>query len=371
MLLYRLTRKLIRDPKQFFLDFINNRKYLRVDPKDTVFAFNIKEWKRPYLERFYSNKKIVYIPINLNESLLRKKYIPHILNNNIEILIWGMDLPKIIQDSGAKITYVEDGFIRSVGLGSEHTPPMSLNFDCKTAYFNARQASDLEDIINTYDFKSDLELMKRARRLKDALLSTGISKYNHNSDVNLHSVYGEKTKKRVLVLGQVEDDASIKYGCSIHITNNDLVRLAVAENPTSQVIYKPHPDVLLQKRKMLSDPKEVADICKVLTEDIPLAQSLETIDHVYTITSQAGFEALLRNITVTTIGCPFYSGWGVTDDRQPNSRRIAKRTIEEILAAAYILYPRYFDFTKNTEVEVEDIIQKLLIEKSNCIHFED
>ena len=86
MILYRLTRKLIRDPKQFFLDFINNRKHLRVDPKDTVFAFNIKEWKRPYLERFYSNKKIVYIPINLNESLLRKKYIPLILNNNIEIL---------------------------------------------------------------------------------------------------------------------------------------------------------------------------------------------------------------------------------------------------------------------------------------------
>lgn len=371
MILYRLTRKLIRDPKQFFIDFVENRKHLKVDPKDTIFAFNIKEWKRPYLEKFYSRKRIVYIPINLNESLLRKKYLPHIIENDIEVLVWGMTLPKVIRDSNAKITYVEDGFIRSVGLGSEHVPPMSLNFDYKTAYFNAQQASNLEDIINTYNFESDPELMARAKRLKNTLLNTGISKYNHNSDVDIESIYGEKTKKRILVLGQVEDDASIKYGCSISITNNDLVRLAVAENPTSQVIYKPHPDVLLQKRQMLSDPKEVADICKVLIEDIPLAQSLETIDYVYTITSQAGFEALLRDIPVTTLGCPFYSGWGVTDDRQINSRRIARRTVEEILAAAYILYPRYFDFTKNKTVEVEDIVRKLLVEKSSYTYFKE
>jgi capsular polysaccharide export protein len=370
MILYRLTRKLVLNPKQFFIDFINNRKHLKVDPKKTVFAFNIKEWKRPYLEKFYPNKTIVYIPLNLNEPLLKRKYLPHIIDNNIEVLVWGMTLPEIIKDSSAKITYVEDGFIRSIGLGSEHTPPMSLNFDSKTIYFNAQQVSELEDILNNYDFASDLELLARARRLKSTLLNTGISKYNHSFNVDINSIYGEKTKKRVLVLGQVEDDASIKYGCSSPITNNDLVRLAVSENPSSQVIYKPHPDVLLQKRKMLSDPKEVADICEVLVDDIPLAQSLETIDHVYTITSQAGFEALLRNISVTTFGCPFYSGWGVTDDRQPNLRRKVKRTVEEILAAAYILYPKYFDFDKNETVEVEDIIKKLLAEKVACSDLE-
>ena len=364
MVLYRLTRKLILSPKQFFIDFFNNRKHLKIDPQSTIFAFNIKEWKKPYLESFYPNRKIVCIPINLNESLLKRKYLPHIIDNNIEVLVWGMNLPEIIKNSRAKITYVEDGFIRSIGLGSEHTPPMSLNFDSKTIYFNAHQASTLEDILNTYDFASDPELMARAIRLKNVLLDTGISKYNHNSDVDIDSIYGEKTKNRILVIGQVEDDASIKYGCSVPITNNDLVRLAVRENPTSQVIYKPHPDVLLQKRRMLSDPKEVASICKVLVDDIPLAQSLETIDHVYTITSQAGFEALLRNIPVTTLGCPFYSGWGVTDARQPNARRKAKRTVEEILAAAYILYPKYFDFDKNEKVEVEDIIKKLLVEKA-------
>jgi capsular polysaccharide export protein len=282
-----------------------------------------------------------------------------------------MTLPNIIKDSSAKITYVEDGFIRSIGLGSEHTPPMSLNFDCKTIYFNAQRASELEDILNTYDFFSDSELLARARRLKETLLNTGISKYNHSTDVDIDSIYGEKTKSRVLVLGQVEDDASIKYGCSTPMTNNDLVRIAVNENPSSQVIYKPHPDVLLQKRKMLSDPKEVADICEVLVDDIPLAQSLETIDHVYTITSQAGFEALLRNILVTTFGCPFYSGWGVTDDRQPNSRRKVKRTVEEILAAAYILYPKYFDFDKNEKVEVEDVVEKLLIDKNTYAIFKN
>ncbi|MFP3355645.1 hypothetical protein R0K04_30340, partial [Pseudoalteromonas sp. SIMBA_153] len=75
-------------------------------------------------------------------------------------------------------------------------------------------------------------------------------------------------------------------------------------------------------------------------------------------------------ISVTTFGCPFYSGWGVTDDRQPNLRRKVKRTVEEILAAAYILYPKYFDFDKNETVEVEDVIKKLLAEKAACSDLE-
>ena len=41
----------------------------------------------------------------------------------------------------------------------------------------------------------------------------------------------EKNKKRILVIGQVEDDASIKYGCKKPITNTELVYLAYMENP--------------------------------------------------------------------------------------------------------------------------------------------
>ncbi|HDR2511230.1 TPA: beta-3-deoxy-D-manno-oct-2-ulosonic acid transferase, partial [Enterobacter roggenkampii] len=227
-----------------------------------------------------------------------------------------------------KKTYVEDGFLRSVGLGAAHTPPLSLNFDSKTLYFNSREESDLEMLLNTYDF--DEKLIERAKVFKDKLIKSGISKYNNSVPTNISSIYGDKKSKRILVIGQVEDDASIEYGSKVKYTNNDLVMIARLENPDAQVIYKPHPDVLNGFRKYQSNPKDVRHICQIITQDIPLSQSLETIDHVYTISSLAGFEALIRGIYVTTLGCPFYSGWGLTDDRQENSRRQRNLSIDEL-----------------------------------------
>lgn len=128
--------------------------------------------------------------------------------------------------------------------------------------------------------------------------------------INIDSLYGPKNRKRILVIGQVEDDASIEYGSRIKYTNNELVTIARLENPDAQIIYKPHPDVLNGFRKYQSNPKDVRHLCQIIEQDVPLFQALETIDHVYTISSLAGFEALIRNIRVTTMGCPFYSGWG-------------------------------------------------------------
>ena len=46
--------------------------------------------------------------------------------------------------------------------------------------------------------------------------------------------------------------------------------------------------------------------CLILTQSIHLVDALETVDHVYTITSLGGFEALLRGKEVTVLGKPFY-----------------------------------------------------------------
>ncbi|HDR2525017.1 TPA: hypothetical protein QCI33_004727, partial [Enterobacter roggenkampii] len=257
-----------------------------------------------------------------------------------------------------KKTYVEDGFLRSVGLGAAHTPPLSLNFDSKTLYFNSREESDLEMLLNTYDF--DEKLIERAKVFKDKLIKSGISKYNNSVPTNISSIYGDKKSKRILVIGQVEDDASIEYGSKVKYTNNDLVMIARLENPDAQVIYKPHPDVLNGFRKYQSNPKDVRHICQIITQDIPLSQSLETIDHVYTISSLAGFEALIRGIYVTTLGCPFYSGWGLTDDRQENSRRQRNLSIDELFAIAYIEYPKYFDPIYRKYITPEEALDVLV-----------
>ena len=359
----RRVRKFLRSPYRFFADPISRRWKNRFGSEDAAtkpyesasvggliptFAFHINDWKRPLMAKWFPDRQFIYIPIKVTEEVFNQQWRSRIRRTpGAEAMVWGMNWPAGVGRLDVPTTYVEDGFLRSVNLGADHTPPLSLSVDPYTPYFNARERSRLEEILLTHDFAADTELMARAQALLSRLVSSGLSKYNHSRPVDIEAIYGPKTRRRILVLGQVEDDASIVYGCDKPITNNDLVYLAVLENPDAQVFYKPHPDVLNGTRRMQSNPDQVRHISQVLDQDIPLAQSFETIDHVYAITSQGGFEALMRGISVTTFGCPFYSGWGITDDRQANARRGRKLGVLEVFAAAYILYPRYFSpFTK-------------------------
>ncbi|MHC1727616.1 MAG: glycosyltransferase family 29 protein [Syntrophobacteraceae bacterium] len=287
------------------------------------------------------------------------------------IVVWGRKDPGGLSAYAKKhsvpIHRVEDAFIRSIDLGGVHGTPLSYIYDRTGIYFDAEQPSDLETLLNEYDFKADETLLMRARACIERMVESGAGKHNFTDRVDTGSVYGEKTKKRVLVIGQVEDDASIRYGCSKRIGNNELVIRAGLENPDAQIIFKPHPDVIAGLRRASSDPGQVESIAQVLYDSLPIADALETIDHVYTISSLDGFEALLRGINVTTFGAPFYSGWGLTDDRQPEARRKRTLTVEEVFAAAYILYPRYLNpFTKE-RIEIEEALELLEWMKTNGV----
>jgi capsule polysaccharide export protein KpsC/LpsZ len=361
------TTKFFRHPVKFFEDAEKKRKEFSklANVKQPIFAFHINEWKKPILEEWMPGRTIIYVPFKTPDIVLEKRWLPLIEQSaDAEVLVWGMNLPKIIRKTSRPIRHVEDGFIRSIDLGSNHSPPMSLNFDWKTPYFDASQSSDLEEILASYDFNADQELIQRSRALIDRIVEHGVSKYNHCGRVSVAKIYGHKKRPRVLVIGQVEDDASILYGCDKKFSNNDLVHIAYIENPESEIIYKPHPDVLGKKRKALSNPDDVAGICKVVTSDLSLADAFDTIDHVYTITSQAGFEALMRGIPVTTLGCPFYAGWGLTDDRQVNSRRGRQLSLEEVFAASFILYPRYYDPYYKKAITAEEAVDLIVRLKS-------
>jgi len=366
----KIYKKLIRRLKSYNG---NKPKMDFHDGREKIFAWHINEWKRDYFKQIFPGKQLIFPPFKLTEKDFNKYWGKYIADNpGNEILVWGMNCPDFLKRFSLKhhivLTYVEDGFIRSVDLGSNYALPLSLTFDNRTPYFNAQEESDLEYILQNYDFKNDKLLMHRAINLKNDILMLGISKYNHAEKIDLDSLYGEKKKKRILVIGQVEEDASIRFGCDKTFTNNDLVRLAYKENPEAQIIYKPHPDVLFKRRKKLSDPKEIEHLALVVTEPLPLSQALETIDHVYTITSQVGFEALLRDIKVTTVGSPFYANWGVTDDRQINHRRKRKLTVNEILAASYILYPKYYHPKSGKSITPEEAIN-ILVEEKNRKNF--
>lgn len=328
-----------------------------------LFLFGFSKWKT-FMSDWYPEYEVIFGCVNawpLEFDFYWKRRL--LRDPRSEVLAWQYKAPSKLKafctSHGIPFHYVEDGFIRSVALGALRVPPLSLAFDQQDMYFNANGPTDLEQILKTYDFANDHVLMQRARIARERLLASRLSKYNSGHSLDITSVYGQKTRKRVLVVGQVERDASIAYGCARKITNNDLVQLAASENPSSQIIYKPHPEVLKGTAEAKSNPELVRNIAMILTQDISLADALDTVDHVYTITSLSGFEALLRGIKVTTIGCPFYSGWGLTDDRQPNSRRNRKLSIDEVFAAAYVLYAKYLDPITKKPIEIEQAIEVL------------
>lgn len=361
MKLKALLKKVIKKLKLYAVLL----KYLilpiKNDENSTVaFVFNVSEWKRPYVESFLSEFDIKFIPNIKSIGLL-----PMILKgiSNKVFIIWGFkndeEICEYAKNNDIPVYRLEDGFVRSVGLGSMHTPPYSLCLDRSGMYFDSSKPSDLEKLLNSYDFQGDSLLLSRAKSCISDLQQLGISKYNHVDKKDITDIYGPKITKRILVIGQVEDDASILKGSAKQWSNNDLVRLARKENPDADIIYKPHPDVLTGRRKMQSNPADVKDISKVIEVPLSLSDSFKTIDHVYTITSLSGFEAIIRDIPVTTVGAPFYSGWGLTDDRQIVDRRKRKLTKEELFAGAYILYPRYMDPLNKKPIVLEDVIKKI------------
>ncbi|WP_052182668.1 capsular polysaccharide biosynthesis protein [Rhizobium sp. YS-1r] len=319
---------------------------------------------------WFPDREIIFVPTRVREFDFNCEWRWRILaDTRSRVMAWQYKSVPGLKDfcskHGIQFQYVEDGFLRSVALGALHTEPISLTFDTRDMYFNANAPSDLEILLSTYDFEAHPELTARARAVINTLLTARLSKYNSGVKADIERIYGAKTRKRVLVIGQVERDASIRYGCIRKIMNNDLVWLARGENPDAQIIYKPHPEVLQGTAEPLSNPDLVRGAALVLEEDISLADAFESIDHVYTLTSLSGFEALMRGIPVTTVGCPFYSGWGITDDRQPNSRRGRKLTLEQVFAAAYILYPKYLDPVTKQRIEIEEAISILKIMRDN------
>jgi len=77
------------------------------------------------------------------------------------------------------------------------------------------------------------------------------------------------------------------------------------------------------------------------------------------MTSLTGFEGLLYGKTVYTYGMPFYAGWGLTIDARECERRKRAVSLNELIVATYILYPRYISPKTKELTTVENVIKEL------------
>ncbi|MFJ1299450.1 capsular polysaccharide biosynthesis protein [Pseudomonadota bacterium AL_CKDN230030165-1A_HGKHYDSX7] len=276
------------------------------------------------------------------------------------LAFWGAEPPggltELAERTGASLVAIEDGFMRSVGLGSDLIKPMSLALDGSGIYFDPRRESDLERELNHGQFS--VGDRAAAQRIRAFIVAHGITKYN----VAQPEPAGWDTQGRevVLVPGQVEDDASVRFGCERLRTNLALLAEARLAHPDAYIVYKPHPDVLSRNRRGRVAQAQALEYADHIERDLSVVSCIEACDVVHTMTSLSGFDALLRGKRVVVYGQPFYAGWGLTEDRGRIVRRHRRLTLDELVAGTLLRYPLYWDWELRGYTTCEAVLTRIM-----------
>jgi capsular polysaccharide export protein len=309
----------------------------------TVFAYGFSYRKREILRRFVGDVNVHFID--------REEAVP----SGGALLLWGSSMPPAGMTTDVRIMRLEDGFLRSVGLGADLVPPVSWVIDRQGIYYDATRPSDLESLLQTTEFSPDL--IARAARLRKRIVESGVTKYN----VGSRGWKRPATRAKViLVPGQVEKDASLRFGAPEIHTNIGLLHAVRWANPDAYIVYKPHPDVVAGLRGRGLGEEAAARWCDEVVVDASMGEMLSAVDEVHVLTSLTGFEALLRGRPVTCYGQPFYSGWGLTRDIVPTERRTRRLSLDALVAGALILYPTYVSRTTGAFTTPEKALDELL-----------
>jgi len=342
------------------LAYFELQQTMRQKTSGRLFCFGFTLWKRNYIRAFLQSPENEIYFIRSAKQAIKKGF-----SASDKIICWSSkdrtEPLNLSQQFDVPIHYMEDGFIRSVGIGSDLTAPASLVLDSRGTYYDPSAWSDLEVMLQEYDF--DDALLARAEKLRNYLLETEVSKYNAGTPLPMNVISPRAGQTIILIPGQVEDDASIQAGCIDICTNSQLIVAVRDSNPDAYIIFKPHPDVVSGNRKGAVNDALVAEHCDLMLDDVSVTDCLGIADEVHTMTSLVGFEGLMRHLKVVCYGLPFYSNWGLTQDRHYLKRRNPhqnnKKTLNELIAATLILYPRYINWQTGAFTTPEFIVQQI------------
>ena len=313
-----------------------------------VEAFGFTPWKQPSLRRFLAGRAV------------RFRWARSLPGRRAEaVAVWGRRArPRLLAtaaDRTLPVLRVEDGFLRSVGLGADLIDPISWVVDRTGMYYDATGPSDLERLLAGSDWTATQ--LERAAALRQRLVTEAITKYNLSGASWQRPASASRV---VLVVGQVESDASIRFGAPALNSNLALLQAVRAAEPDAFVIYKPHPDVVAGLCRSGEGELQAAAFCdQVLTEG-SISTLFSQVDALHVLTSLAGFEALLRGVEVHCWGLPFYAGWGLTRDQLRCERRGRSLPLDALVHGALIDYPRYVSRHSGWFISPEQAIDELV-----------
>lgn len=312
-------------------------------------------WKRAEIRRFLWHPQR---PLRLISRPARALSIARRAGGSVAI--WPSRVSPALIDQAHRqrvpLVRVEDGFVRSVGLGVTLVPPSSVVVDASGIHFDPSGPSDLERILAGTTFSP--ALLARARALRETIVAAGISKYASGATTPVPA--RQPGRRLVLVPAQVEDDMSVVAGGGGLHSNLELLRRVRAREPAAEIWFRPHPDVDAGHRKGAVPDAEVLAVADRIVREPSMAALLDSVDAVHVLTSLTGFEALLRGRDVTCHGIPFYAGWGLTDDLAVTPERRGRAlSLDELVAGVLILYPRYLDPVTGLPCPPEVLVRRM------------
>jgi len=322
---------------------------------NNIYFINISLWKQKTLKDIFKTdiNNVLFISIKELSRINQT-------NNNL-FVVWGINNLEKIKDiyPDKKFSVIEDGFIRSKALGSDLSPPLSIVYDEIGIYFDPRSESGLERLISTYSL-TDMD-KKEGFNIKKTLLENNISKYNISVNIE-DDIYSKNPKKKIkIIIGQVEDDASIIFGSNSIKTNLDLLKEVFnSKEENDLLIYKPHPDVTVGNRVGSIDINVANLYCDYIDSVTPISNILKHNNiEIHTITSLTGFENILRGNKTYCYGNPFYAGWGFTYDMempQYIKNRRKDLSINDFFTYSYIKYPIYYSNISGELTDINEVI---------------
>ncbi|MBK9080676.1 MAG: capsular polysaccharide biosynthesis protein [Rhizobiales bacterium] len=318
-------------------------------------CFGFSRWKQPAVAAMFggAQRRVRFLGPARPRALAR-------IETGERPVVWGLKDSVAFRDAarakGLPLARMEDGFLRSVGLGSDLLAAGSMALDGPHLYFDASGVSRLETILAETNFTD--ELRARARALRAAVVARAMTKYNLAPAAAPDLRAAAQGREILLVAAQVADDAAIRLGGGVVAPNEGLLAAVRAERPDAFIVYKEHPDVAAGARRG-GDAQAIARLADLVLREGDLGGLYGQIDRLHVVTSLAGFEALMRGVNVTTWGVPFYAFWGLTEDRATCPRRVRRLDLDALTAAALILYPLYADPLSRCPCGPEDYLAAL------------
>ena len=267
---------------------------------------------------------------------------------------------------------LEDGFVKSLSQGrwKEQEIIFSLIIDRQGIYYNSAAPSELESIIcDTVNSENFEQYSSQGAKLISLITSNNIVKFNVRSSTseNGSSIKIIAKDSSVLLIDQTFGDSSVVLGNASKESFDQMLSDAISKYGPDNVFVKIHPNVINRKAKgYFSLHRLRQSKVHIISSDVNTAQLLKIFKNVYVVTSGTGYEALMAGCHVTCYGEPFYSGYGLTEDKKTSTqiRRIKKLnrplTIKLLAYAIFYRYSIFIDPVLKKQISPVDSIKIII-----------